>query len=256
MKRILVCFKVIRELEHLTLQEAEALCKGQDALRFFKRVFGAEDEAALENGLRIRDALEGDAELTAVTVGNLESRFAADLFAVGYDRVVEQKTACEQDFDSENTAKILYGFLQQERGYDLILAGQQASPEEAGLVPGLVAALGGFVYLSHVREIVPQGENWNISRYTAQGIEQITARGPLLLSVQDALHPYLRVPTLKQRMTVSGKKLETLPTATLGGEAASGLSLRCRQTRRTCRMLSETEEGAVLIHQLIQEGIE
>ena len=54
----------------------------------------------------------------------------------------------------------------------------------------------------------------------------------------------------------SGKKLETLPAATLGGEAASGLSLRCRQARRTCRMLSETEEGAVLIHQLIQEGIE
>jgi electron transfer flavoprotein alpha/beta subunit len=74
-------------------------------LNYTKKVWGTYDEAALEQGVRLKEKLMAKGKqvtLTAVTVGNCPSRFFTDLFSVSFDKVVQIPTKRSLDFHPDH----------------------------------------------------------------------------------------------------------------------------------------------------------
>ena len=249
--RILVCFKVVDDLDDLLAEDWRQLTPAGPDTGCCKRVLGCFDEAALESALRLRDELAdaGGAELTALTAdpGYSEHLLSA-LPAVGYDRVACAESGADLRYDPAGTASILKEYISKNGPYDLILCGRQAPPANSGAVPLLLAE-------ALELDAVCDAEDMRMGPDAARGAltvvsaldEGVCERDyplPLLVTVGSARHSYLRMPTLREKLAAKNKKPEHadgLP------RASSGARLVCLEAvdrSRRCVMLPKDARAA------------
>jgi electron transfer flavoprotein beta subunit len=214
--RILVCFKVIRELEYITAGELSALRDGCLDMSVFQQIIGSYDESALETALRLADDLreqKNSVIVHALTVGNCEDRFAKNLYALGFDEVI--CLAAEQDMTwrPECTAACIAAFVKANGTYDLILTGKQASPGESAQVPRLLAQELGMPCLPEVIELIPHKKGLAAVCKTDRGRCSLTLIRPAVCAIGEAVHPYLRVATLREKLAAASKKMQILAAA-------------------------------------------
>ncbi len=185
MVRITVCFKIVPDYEEIPVPDWQ---KGQiPDTTFCKKMYGCFDEAALETGLRLKDALTAAGRevcMTAVTVGTGQAALLTGLYAAGYDRVVciteelqrpascpgpegtearqmshsgPEGTEARQMSHSgpEAIALQLAAYLRQEPA-DLILTGRQVGGWDSGTVPAYLAAALSLPWLPEVVSLAPE----------------------------------------------------------------------------------------------------
>ena len=91
--KILVCFKVVRDLEQVIEEDWNVEEGASLSIDYTKKIWNCFDEAALETALRIKDALGGECQCSAVTVsdGSMEiGGFVRGLYGVDvYKRQVK-----------------------------------------------------------------------------------------------------------------------------------------------------------------------
>lgn len=207
---ILVCFKVCPEMEHLSASQKCSIHQGEDPFRFAKQAFGACDESAMEAALRLRDQ-RPDTWLTAITAGACPSRFLQELLALGFDDVVHLPCVAPLDFATQSVCEGLCAFIRAHGPFDLILAGQQASPQEAATVPGRLAAMLQIPMISHCYRVEALEDRFEICAHQDGFERTFSVSSPCVCALENAQHPYLRLSKLKDRLAAAQKKARTIP---------------------------------------------
>lgn len=211
--KILVCFKVVPDLDNLTNDEWIGISKTQD-LSYVKNILSCYDEAALETALSLGDdakKLGKSLELTALTIASPDARvnnFIKNLYALNFDKVV--KIICEQDlsFSSENVAELIYDYARKQGEFDAILMGRQANVGDQGVAPGYVAELLGIPLIPYTLnlELISQGiSSQSMSDYV---MRHHLINTPAVYALDNSTRAYLRIATLKEKM--ASRKKETI----------------------------------------------
>lgn len=206
--RVVVCFKVTREVEHLSPTELEAISAGGDDLSSTRKMIDTHDEASLEIALRLRDTATEHGEevgLTALTIGDCESRFVRGLFALGYETIVHVPCENEVTFRPEHVAAAVCSYVAAGARIDALLTGQQASIGANAATPYLIAERLGIPCISNVIDLEYRGGKLRSTAQTDTGVRSALINVPAVYAIGNAVHPYLRMATLKKVLAAAGR---------------------------------------------------
>jgi electron transfer flavoprotein alpha/beta subunit len=243
--KLLVCFKTAYDLDEVTAEEWNQCLRDGQNPAFMRKTLGIYDESALELALRLKDDAEllgGEAELTALTItDDLPDLTAKNLFAARYSHVA--LVMCEQDlrFRPDIVADIVCGYVQNSGSFDFIITGQQANVGNNGQTHLLIAESLGLPCALNVTDAFYDANGLRVTSLVDDGILEQTITNRAVLGVGNALHPFLRVATLRDRMNASQKSVDTILAKTLipGGESrlklkTTLLSLTRQKNQRDC----------------------
>ncbi|GAB2990499.1 electron transfer flavoprotein subunit beta/FixA family protein [Amycolatopsis acidiphila] len=175
------------------------------------------NEKAVEEALKIKEAGEG--EVTVISVGPDRATDAIrKALSMGADKAVHVSDEALHGSDVIATAKVLAAAIGKVEGYDLIIAGNEASDGRAGAVPAILAELLGLPQLTFVRELTVDGTTVKGDRETEDGLTHLEASLPALVSVSEKINEP-RYPSFKGIMAAKKKPVETLTIADLGIDA-------------------------------------
>ena len=241
--RILVCFKVVYDLENITPQELLSLQNGSLDLAVFKKIFGTYDEAALETALRLAENLCEQSEtvtLHGLTAGKCENRFLENLFPLGFDDLFCIQPEKDFSWQPELTAGCITAFVKDSGGYDIILTGKQAGPGENGLIPRMLAHRLGYAFVPEVFSLEHMRGGIRVISKTDAGRAAMTVKLPAVFPVGEALHSYLRVPTLREKIAAGSREVHYWSTETppkTGPGSGNFIHYIYTMTQRNCRMI-------------------
>ncbi len=241
--RILALFTIVRDIDQLASSELAALRDGLLDLTVFKKCLGGYDEAALENALRLRDAIVnagGEATVHAATVGRLDERFAHDLFALGIARIFQVLPhEVSAAAPPEAVASALAAFVAAMGGYDAIFMGRQASPEEHGQTPYLLGAMADLPCLAETHDLEYGAQGIVAHSRSDAGTASRTVTRPAIYVMGEAAHPYLRIATLREKLASKNRAVEDFspPTPVLRMEAPRLLRRIYDPSEKQCRFI-------------------
>ena len=107
----------------------------------------------------------------------------------------------------------------QTEGFDLIIAGRQATDDEAGLVGPMVAEILGIPCVVGITALEAEEGKARVTRETESGKETIELPFPALVTAEKGLYE-ARVPAVTGVMKAMRAKIETTSLADLGVEVA------------------------------------
>ncbi len=240
--RILVCFSTAADLEMLS-DEDWVIENSQVDTSFVRREISCYDESAIETALKLSDQ-ENSCRLTALSIDDKAAEsYMKTLYALRFDHAVRIHTDEDLRFAPSRKASYIAGYVKQQP-QDVILMGMQGSIGSSSLVPFLTAELLGVPCISRVISI----------QYLAPDLLEVTSSvddgmivqrisPPAVLTVGNAEHTSLRVPTLKDRMSFGRKPVEILKTEDLAcgnpPEEAVLRSLERVEEKRTAVLIRE-----------------
>lgn len=177
------------------------------------RLINGYDEQAMEAALRIRD--QGVAcTITAVSIGPDQKNLLKHCAALGADEIVAID-AGSGAIDGQVVANILAAYANSIGGADLILCGRQASDDDQGVVPLLLAEKLGVAAATLARAVDIDGRCIKVVRATADGDEVVQGSLPAVVTVSNELGTP-RFPTAKAKMAARKMNPVELDTAALG----------------------------------------
>ncbi|HVV09900.1 electron transfer flavoprotein subunit beta/FixA family protein [Amycolatopsis sp.] len=177
------------------------------------------NEKAVEEALKIKEAADG--EVTVISVGPDRATDAIrKALSMGADKAIHVSDEALHGSDVIATAKVLAAAIGKVEGYDLIIAGNEASDGRAGAVPAILAELLGLPQLTFVRELTVDGSSVKADRETEDGLTHLEASLPALVSVSEKINEP-RYPSFKGIMAAKKKPVETLTIADLGIDAGA-----------------------------------
>jgi electron transfer flavoprotein beta subunit len=178
------------------------------------------NERAVEAALQIKEANDGS-EVTVVTMGPDRATDAIrKALSMGADKAVHLSDAALAGTDAVGTAKALAALIESNGGYDLVLAGNEASDGRSGATPAMVAEILGVPALTHAREITIDGSSVTVRRETDDGVTVLQADLPAVVSVNEKINEP-RYPSFKGIMAAKKKPVSTLTLADAGIDAAT-----------------------------------
>ena len=159
--KIVVCVKQVLDPDAVNNYALEGKIQiGEDGKSItnasIPKLMNAYDEQAIEAALRLRDA-GASFTLTVVSLGvDLDDmlRYAA---ALGADEIVRIDVE-PGTLDHHGVACALAAYVGMTGGADLVLCGRQASDDDQGLVPGLLAEIMGMPVVTIARSIALEGK--------------------------------------------------------------------------------------------------
>lgn len=219
--KILVCFKVIPDLDQMLQQDYVADERMRVDTSYVRTIWNCFDESGLEFGLRLSDMAEGlnlHLEKTALTVaGEQAELYLKTLNALKYDRTVRiDNKAQDIRFIPERIAQEIAAYV-KEYPMDYIIMGQQAAPGNNGLTPCFTAASLGIPLISNVVDmhLLEDGRLWVTTEIDGSLYGQ-AVEAPAVLSIGNAVISKLRVPTLKDRMQYGKREVKAAEAKVLG----------------------------------------
>lgn len=175
------------------------------------------NEKAVEEALKIKEAGEG--EVTVISVGPDRATDAIrKALSMGADKAIHVSDEALHGSDAIATAKVIAAAVGKVEGFDLILAGNEASDGRGAAVPAILAELLGVPQLTYVRQLTVEGSAVKADRETEDGITHLEANLPALVSVSEKINEP-RYPSFKGIMAAKKKPVETLTIADLGIDA-------------------------------------
>jgi electron transfer flavoprotein alpha/beta subunit len=250
--RIVACFKVVPEFESLTYEEVDRLIMGFPPDQFIKRIISPFDEAALEQALQLKqDLLQCGAEVhvTAVTAGICHSRFFQELYAVGFDQVVNVIKEGFPNPSAWETADMLAQYFAQGPLPDIVIMGGQADPFAYGVVPPIVDTKLGYSVFDHVFSIQPEAADdallFRLDCIDNKVSRSILVKAPVVCMMEQAKHPYLRAAKLRDRLRAAKKETECFfAENALTAEPFSIKTMQHANKRIPCKMIEKQDDKA------------
>ncbi len=182
------------------------------------------NERAIEAALQIKEASDGS-EVTVLTMGPDRATDAIrKALSMGVDKAVHLSDEALRGSCAVQTARALAkaigsAFPGDGAGFDLVIAGNEASDGRSGAVPAMVADLLGVPALTHAREITVDGTRVVVRRETDEGVTLLTAELPVVISVGEKINEP-RYPSFKGIMAAKKKPVVTLSLADAGIDAS------------------------------------
>ena len=212
MKHILVCVKAVPASTSVQVDGEYRLKRDGVSLQW-----NVADESALEAALRLKDK---DGSVTVLTMGpqKLEAPLK-ELLARGADRAVLITDRLMAGADTRATAAALKAAAEKLGPFDLILCGRRAIDGETGQVPAELAAALGIPCVSNVEAITEADQTLILSRRLENGIQTLSATGPIVVSACEYSYN-LRLPGILSIRRAKNKQVEMLSAADLELNAA------------------------------------
>ncbi|GEL19128.1 electron transfer flavoprotein subunit beta/FixA family protein [Pseudonocardia asaccharolytica] len=178
------------------------------------------NERAVEAALQLKEGDGGDSTVTVVTMGPDRATDAIrKALSMGADAAVHLSDEALHGSDAVQTARALAKVLGTVEGFDLVLAGNEASDGRAAAVPAMVADVLGLPALTHAREIAIEGSTVRVKRETDDGVTELTAELPAVVSVGEKINEP-RYPSFKGIMAAKKKPVTTLSLTDAGLDAS------------------------------------
>ena len=175
------------------------------------------NERAVEAALQLKEANDGS-EVTILTMGpDRATEAIRKALSMGADKAVHLSDEALRGSCAVQTAHALASTIGAAfpDGFDLVLAGNEASDGGAAAVPAMVADLLGVPALTHAREITLEGSALTVRRETDDGITTLVAELPAVVSVGEKINEP-RYPSFKGIMAAKKKPVSTLSLADAG----------------------------------------
>ncbi len=161
------------------------------------RLINGFDEQGMEIALRVRDA-GVTCTIVAVSIGPDPQAVLRHCAALGADEIVAIDPA-GQVLDGEAVARLLAAYVKGSGGADLVLCGRQASDDDQGVVPVLLAEKLGMPAVLFARAVEVSGPSVRVTRVTTDGDEVVQGALPALVTVSNEVG-VPRFPTAKAKM--------------------------------------------------------
>ena len=175
------------------------------------------NERAVEAALQLKEANDGS-EVTILTMGpDRAAEAIRKALSMCADKAVHLSDEALRGSCAVQTAHALATTIGAAfpDGFDLVLAGNEASDGRAAAVPAMVADLLGVPALTHAREITLEGSALTVRRETDDGITTLVAELPAVVSVGEKINEP-RYPSFKGIMAAKKKPVSTLSLADAG----------------------------------------
>lgn len=177
-------------------------------------VLNANDEWAIEEALQIAERTP-DTEILALCMGPEEAGTTVrKALSYGLDGAIHVTDAALSGSDAVATARVLAAAL-ADQDFDLIVMGNQSSDARTMLLPAMLAEFLGVPALTYVKHLEIDGDVITAHRETAGGHVVVRARGPLVVSVVEAINEP-RYPTFKGIMAAKRKPVDQRDLAAIG----------------------------------------
>ncbi|MBW0105672.1 electron transfer flavoprotein subunit beta/FixA family protein [Pseudonocardia sp. KRD291] len=173
------------------------------------------NERAVEAALLLKEAHD-DSEVVVVSMGPDRATDAIrKALSMGADSAVHLSDEALHGSCAVQTAKALSKAIGTVDGWNLIVAGEQASDGQIGAVPAMIADVLGVPSLTHVVELEVSGSTVTAKRETDDGVTRLSAELPAVVSIgEKANEP--RYPSFKGIMAAKKKPVSTLDLAGAG----------------------------------------
>jgi electron transfer flavoprotein beta subunit len=171
----------------------------------------------VEAALQLKETHDGS-EVTVLTMGpDRATEAIRKALSMGADKAVHLTDDALRGSCAIQTARALAKVIDTALpdGYDLVLAGNEASDGRSAAVPAMVADLLGVPALTHAREITVDGSAVTVRRETDDGITVLAAELPAVVSVGEKINEP-RYPSFKGIMAAKKKPVSTLGLADAG----------------------------------------
>lgn len=177
------------------------------------------NERAVEAALLLKEAHD-DSEVVVVSMGPDRATDAIrKALSMGADAAVHLSDEALHGSCAVQTAKALSKAIGTVEGWNLIVAGEQASDGQIGAVPAMIADVLGVPSLTHVVELEVAGSTVTAKRETDDGVTRLSAELPAVVSIgEKANEP--RYPSFKGIMAAKKKPVSTLDLAGAGIDAS------------------------------------
>jgi len=175
------------------------------------------NERAVEAALQLKEANDGS-EVTILTMGpDRATEAIRKALSMGADKAVHLSDEALRGSCAVQTAHALASTIGAAfpDGFDLVLAGNEASDGGTAAVPAMVADLLGVPALTHAREITLEGSALTVRRETDDGVTTLVAELPAVVSVGEKINEP-RYPSFKGIMAAKKKPVSTLSLADAG----------------------------------------
>jgi electron transfer flavoprotein beta subunit len=180
------------------------------------------DEFAIEEGLRLKEAHDG--EVTILTVGpERATESIRKALSMGADKAVHVSDEALHGSDAIATARALAKALGTIE-WDVAIAGSEATDARGAVVPAMLAELLGVPGLTQARKVTVDGETVRIERVTDTGYEAVEGSTPAVISVVEKINDP-RYPSFKGIMAAKSKPIDVKSLGDIGLDASEvGLS--------------------------------
>ena len=226
------------------------------------------DRNAVEEAVRLKQKLGWRlVGVSVLTWGPVEARMkdlrlaVQEALAKGVDEAIVVADDSLLPGDQSMTAKLIKAALESHNiKPDLILAGEATIDEVTSQVPGRLAALMGYSYVSFARKLEVSNGRVVAERDLEDYIEVVEAPLPAVVSVTQEINEP-RPPTLLQIRRAARKPVKTVKASDIGfsgGPSRRILEVRGVQVKRKRVIIeaSSLEEAAErLIDALVSEGV-
>ncbi len=204
--KILVCLKQILDPEvsprDFQLDKAN-LCAAQGSANLVTNIFC---ENALETALQLKEKAGG--EVTALTFGPPDSEdVLRKALALRVDQAVQVVNPDIAQTGSAGAACVLAAAIRKLGDFDLIMLGREAGDWGEGQTGGLVAEELGYPFVAFVDSIEVNDGGLRVHRQTEVGREELSASGPLVVSITNNDANVPRIPKTRDIMMAHRKGL-------------------------------------------------
>jgi electron transfer flavoprotein beta subunit len=207
---ILVCFKVVPDLDQLPGSDWEIDSRFRIETGFVQKMINPYDESALELSLKLCESSDRPVHLTALTIGDKKSEiYLKTLNALKFARTVRIEQHADIRFSPEKIAAVISGYVQKMGRQDLILMGAQSGEGDNAKTPLFTAEMLHWPCVTQVIQLEPCGDDGlKVTSMVDGGLLKQMIKMPCVLAVGNAPNANLRVPTLKDRAACSKQAIE------------------------------------------------
>lgn len=177
------------------------------------------DEYAVEQSLRIKDAVGDDSTVTVLTIGPEQATDAIrKSLQMGADRGVHVLDDAIAGSCALSTSLVLAEAVRKIGDWDLVVCGMASTDGSMGVLPAMLAERLGVPGVTLGSAITVEGDTVSIRRDGDTATETVEGTLPLVASVTDQSGE-ARYPSFKGIMAAKKKPLETWSLADLGVDA-------------------------------------
>ena len=215
---IVVLVKQVPDTESLIQIAEDGVSIKTDNIKW---VMNPYDELAVEEALKIREALGGTVTIVSLGPQKTQETIRTAL-AMGADKGIHIKDGAPERYDAVATAKVLATAI-KEISYDIIIAGQRAVDQDNYQVPSAVAEYLGIPQVSLVIKTEVSDGQIRCHRSIEGGIVVVEAQLPALFTTQRGLNEprYASLPGIikAKKKPVSVKTLAELGIGAIDNKA-------------------------------------
>lgn len=170
-------------------------------------VINPNDEFGLTRAIWFKE--NDGSEIDVISVG-LENndQILRKVLAIGADRGFRIN---QEALDSFQVAKLLSNHI-SNNNYDLIIAGRESIDYNGGMVPGIIAEILNFNYVTNCVGLEITDKSAKIKREIEGGVETLSCKLPLIIGAQKGLveESDLKIPNMRGIMQARQKPFEII----------------------------------------------